>query len=97
MLKARADRISAMKRQLGWSAFGAMCADNVFRSIASGGRSSGTNILIFIVIAMVVYFSLKGPIEKAVPYSFVERHNSPWMRVFWPPAIIVIIALSSRY
>lgn len=90
-------RLSRLRRQLGASAFGGMISEMLIRASMSHGVSKGTNMLLFFVLAAVIYFPMKRKISDGDTSSFAWQGRSPWLMIYWPFALLLIVALQLRF
>ena len=83
-----------MRASLGWSVVGAVIADRVIRSAQTGQQFTGTNLIIFATVAVATYFIMKGKIRQGDRYQFAWRYQSPWLIIFWPPTILILVLIN---
>ena len=95
--RATAVRIKRMKKSLGWSVLASMMLDIFARAIVSEGKSTGTNLLFFVVIAVAIYYSMKPAILRGDAASFAWRGKAPWLLVYWSLAGALILLLFTRF
>ncbi|MFY9349096.1 MAG: hypothetical protein WBL20_18330 [Sphingobium sp.] len=94
---AIAKRWKRMRNQLGISAFASTIADIVLRGALSHGASNGTNMLLFLGLAVAIYFAMKRAIVAGETASFAWRGRNPWLWVYWPLAGLTLILLQLRF
>ncbi|MGE0776295.1 MAG: hypothetical protein AB7L36_14840, partial [Sphingomonadaceae bacterium] len=78
-IKAVNKRYKRMKTALGWSALIATIGDRAIASAMIGHMRTGINVLLFGVIALVIFYWMKGPILTADTSHFAWRGRSPWL------------------
>lgn len=94
---AIAKRLNRMRRQLSVSALMAVIVDIAIRGGVSHGTSKGTNMLLFLILAAILYFSMKRKILAGHTSAFAWQGRSPWLLIYWPIAILLIIVLQLRF
>ena len=90
-------RMKRMRSQLGFSALGCTAAEMVIRKMVSGGAANGTNMLFFAGLAVVIYYTMKAYIVEGETSSFAWQGRNPWLWIFWPLAIALVIGLQLRF
>lgn len=86
--------LSQFKTAMNWSVVGATFFDQFIRAIASGGASRGTNLLIFALIALIIYY-IARPIILRRPQG--EAGTEGWIALFIVVSFFVMGITVFRY
>lgn len=86
--------VQYLGKALSWSVVAALIIERTIREISSHGHSTGTNLLLFLLIALVIY--LIGQFVSRRPS--LSKFVVPWSLVlFWICAALVTIMTVSRF
>ena len=89
------DQLTDLKKSLGWSVVISTVIDQLFRSVASNGKSTGLNIGLFALAAGAIYFTRRYSLKRSPKDGYISHTH--WLAFYWISAIIIMVLTSSRY